>query len=353
MDFKVFGDVLAFDATYGTNKYRYPLVMFYGVNNHNHNIIFGGAIVANEKEETYVWVLEQILEAMSGKSPISVITDGDLAMKKAIKNVFLNAYHRLCAWHLIRNAMPNIGVPEFVSQFRKCMLGDYDLGEFRRKWADMIDAFGLHDNKWVTELYAKRKTWATAHVRGKNFAGFRTTSRCEGLHSEMGKFLHSRYNLSDFLLHFHRCLNYMRYKEVEADFLSNYGDPVLQTRFRSMECYAGKLFTREIFFMFCDLLARSAEMVVETCHQTYTCIIYTVRKYQTSKREWNISFYLDDDMFKCSCKKMESFGLPCEHIIALLIFLDVVELPKTLVADRWTKNVKEEICRTNKHLPKY
>ncbi|XP_058741737.1 protein FAR1-RELATED SEQUENCE 5-like [Vicia villosa] len=115
MNFKVFGDVLAFDATYGTNKYRCPLVVFFGVNNHNHNIIFGGAIVANEKEETYVWVLEQILEAMSGKSPISVITDGDLAMKKAIKKEFLNAYHWLCAWHLICNAMSNIGVPEFVS----------------------------------------------------------------------------------------------------------------------------------------------------------------------------------------------------------------------------------------------
>ncbi|XP_058753695.1 protein FAR1-RELATED SEQUENCE 5-like [Vicia villosa] len=166
MNFKVFGNVLAFDATYGTNKYHCPLVVFSGVNNHNHNIIFGGAIVANEKEETYVWVLEQILEAMSGKSPISVITDGDLAMKKAIKRVFPNAYHRLCAWHLIRNAMSNIGVPEFVGQFRKCMLGDYDLGEFRRKWTDMIDTFGLHDNKWVTELYAKRNMWATAHIHG-------------------------------------------------------------------------------------------------------------------------------------------------------------------------------------------
>lgn len=50
---------------------------------------------------------------------------------------------------------------------------------------------------------------------------------------------------------------------------------------------------------------------------------------------------------------MESFGLPCEHIIALLTFLDVAELPNTLVADQWTKNTKEEICSTNVHLLKY
>ncbi|CAJ2657880.1 unnamed protein product [Trifolium pratense] len=43
------------------------------------------------------------------------------------------------------------------------------------------------------------------------------------------------------------------------------------------------------------------------------------------------------------CKKMESFGLPCEHIIAVLVFLDVAELPNTLVAARWTKNAKDAI----------
>jgi hypothetical protein len=352
MDYQVYGDVLAFDATYGKNKYHCPLVVFSGVNNHNNNVIFAGAIVANEKEETYVWVLEQFLEAMLGKSPVSVITDGDLAMKNAIKRVFPNAYHRLCAWHLIRNATSNIGDSEFVGQFRKCMLRDYDLGEFRRKWTEMVDAFGLHENKWIAELYAKRKMWAAAHIRGNFFAGFRTTSRCEGLHSEIGKFLHSRYNLSDLLLHFHRCLNYMRYKEVEADFASNYGDPVLQTRFRSLESCAGKLFTREIFFIFRKFLARSAEMVVTASNQTYTCFIYRVCKYQASKQEWNVSFYPDDDVFKCSCKKMESFGLPCEHIIALLVFLDIAELPYTLVVARWTKNAKEAICSTNKNLPK-
>jgi transposase-like protein len=31
---------------------------------------------------------------------VSVITDGDLAMRNAIRRVFPNAHHRLCAWHL-------------------------------------------------------------------------------------------------------------------------------------------------------------------------------------------------------------------------------------------------------------
>lgn len=99
MDYSIFGDVLTFDATYKKNKYLCPLVVFSRVNHHNHSIVFGSAIVGNETEEAYVWVLEQFLAAMAGKSPISIITDGDLAMRNAIKNVFPNAYRRLCAWH--------------------------------------------------------------------------------------------------------------------------------------------------------------------------------------------------------------------------------------------------------------
>jgi hypothetical protein len=69
---------------------------------------------------------------MSGKAPASVITDGDIAMKNAIKRVFPYAYHRLCAWHLIRNATSNIGDTAFVSESRKCMLADYDIGDWNR-----------------------------------------------------------------------------------------------------------------------------------------------------------------------------------------------------------------------------
>jgi hypothetical protein len=56
------------------------LVVFFGVNHHNQSIVFCGAIVYDETEETYVWLLEQFSAAMGGKSPTSVIIDGDLTI---------------------------------------------------------------------------------------------------------------------------------------------------------------------------------------------------------------------------------------------------------------------------------
>jgi hypothetical protein len=96
LNYEVFGDVLAFDATYNKIKYILPVVFFSGVNHHNQTIVFAAAIVTNETEQTYVWLLEQFMEAMKGKAPTSVITDGDLAMRNAIRRIFPHTHHRLC-----------------------------------------------------------------------------------------------------------------------------------------------------------------------------------------------------------------------------------------------------------------
>ncbi|XLR68516.1 hypothetical protein HN51_015568 [Arachis hypogaea] len=53
LDYGLFGDVVAFDATYRKNKYMCPLVVFPGVNHHNQTIVFADALVANENEQTY------------------------------------------------------------------------------------------------------------------------------------------------------------------------------------------------------------------------------------------------------------------------------------------------------------
>ena len=61
MNYKVFGDVLAFDVTYKKNKYLCPFVIFLGVNHYNHTIVFVVVVVTNEMEEIYVWLLKHLI----------------------------------------------------------------------------------------------------------------------------------------------------------------------------------------------------------------------------------------------------------------------------------------------------
>ncbi|KAJ1438939.1 Zinc finger, SWIM-type [Sesbania bispinosa] len=152
MNYMVYGDVLAFDATCGKNKYLLSLVVFSGVNNHNRSTIFVGVVVSNETEETYVWLLNQFVKAMKGNEPKAVITDGDNAMKNAIKRVFPNAHHRLCAWNLLCNETSNVGKPGFTAKLKKCMIGDYDLDEFRQMW-DELSICDSGKRKTIWHLY--------------------------------------------------------------------------------------------------------------------------------------------------------------------------------------------------------
>ncbi|KAL4300642.1 hypothetical protein AHAS_Ahas17G0221300 [Arachis hypogaea] len=45
---------------------------------------------------------------MLNKSPSVVVTDGDEAMKAAIQEIFPNATHQLCGWHIQKNVTANI-----------------------------------------------------------------------------------------------------------------------------------------------------------------------------------------------------------------------------------------------------
>ena len=97
LDYTLFGNVLAFDATYKKNNYLLPLVVFSSVNHHNQSIVFVVVFVSDELDDTYIWLLKQFLIAMKGKPHVYVITDGDLVMRNAISEVFPNTHHRLCS----------------------------------------------------------------------------------------------------------------------------------------------------------------------------------------------------------------------------------------------------------------
>lgn len=131
MDFEVFGDVLAFSAMYSKNKYKCSVVLFSRVNNHNQTIIFAAGFIANEVEETYVWLLKQFSNVMKRKSPDVVVIDGDMTMRNAIRRVFTIAHHQLCVWHLMHNVTSNVASTTFLKSFEACMFVDYSIREFK------------------------------------------------------------------------------------------------------------------------------------------------------------------------------------------------------------------------------
>ncbi|KAL2963237.1 hypothetical protein AAZX31_17G189700 [Glycine max] len=282
--YEVFGDVLAFDATYKKNKYLFPFVVFSGMNHHNQTIVFATTIVTDETEETYVWLLEQLLVAMKGKAPCSIITDGDLTMMNAITRVMPGVFHRF-----------HVRDKQVLKWLKKLMLGDFEVVEFEEKWKEMVATFELEDNTWIAELYEKRMKWSPAHLR-----------------------------------------------VVVVDYSSTYGNEVLQTNLRSLEQSDDHLLTKEMFKLFQSYLCRTIKLRVVDCKEMATFSIYTVVKYYSGS-VWLVSYCPSTVDFSCSCMRMQSIGLPCDHILVVLVSLNFMELPSSLVLNRWSKVATENI----------
>ncbi|RYR18077.1 hypothetical protein Ahy_B03g062706 [Arachis hypogaea] len=203
-----------------------------------------------------------------------------------------------------------------------------------RKLFEMVEKFGVADKRWVQDMYERRNSWATAHIREKFFAGFRTTSRCEGLHAVISRYVKSRYSYTEFLRHFHRCLMFVRAKEVEADFECAKGDPVMTTNLKQLERSTTDNYTRAIFYLFVPILDRTCAMRVVDSEDNGSYFIHTVSRYGTPGKDWRVVATSDTREVRCTCMRMECFGVPCEHIIAVLVLNNVHEIPRSLILPR-------------------
>ncbi|XP_057730095.1 protein FAR1-RELATED SEQUENCE 5-like [Arachis stenosperma] len=193
-DYQCFGDVLVFDTTYWKNKYRRPLVIFSGCNHYRQTCIFSFALVEDERTATYTWLLQNFLEVMLNKYPSVVVTDGDKVMKTAIREIFPNATHRLCGWHIQKN----------------------------------------------------RKSWASAYLRDKFCAEFITTSRCEAINNFIKRFICIRQSLLELVQNLEHALWDYRNNKLVSQFKTLYGEPVLTTGLEALELSTTNFYTREI-----------------------------------------------------------------------------------------------------------
>ncbi|XP_026433568.1 protein FAR1-RELATED SEQUENCE 5-like [Papaver somniferum] len=69
---------------------------FVGVNHHGMSVLFGMALLLDETIESFVWVFDSFLSAISGKHPKTIFTYQAQAIGNAIKQAMPTTHHRLC-----------------------------------------------------------------------------------------------------------------------------------------------------------------------------------------------------------------------------------------------------------------
>ncbi|XP_020982356.2 putative protein FAR1-RELATED SEQUENCE 10 [Arachis duranensis] len=154
VDYQHFGDMLSFDSTYKKNKYRRPLVIFSGSNNHKQTTIFGFGLVLDESIGSYTWLLENLLEVMCNKKPSVIVTNGCDLMRAAINAVFLEATHRLCAWHVEKNVTSNVKDEGLRQHFTRWLYSNMEIEEFEAEWDASVVEYRLHDKSHLKSIHS-------------------------------------------------------------------------------------------------------------------------------------------------------------------------------------------------------
>ena len=107
-----------------------------------------------------------------------------------------------------------------------------------------------------------------------------------------------------------------------------------------MEKHASEIYTRNVLKWVRMEIFGEATLIMLGYAKTASSNIYTLTKFQHPEQKWTIVFYNKEVAITCSCKMMESVGIPCRHIFHIMKFEQLVRIPPALILGHWTKSVK-------------
>lgn len=149
-------------------------------------------------------VAQTFLGFMKGKAPQTILTDLNMWLKEAIAIEMPATKHAFCIWHIIVKFSDWVSVllGSLYDDWKTEFLRLYNLelvGDFEQEWREMIEKYGLHENKHIASLYALRAFWALPFLRCYFFAGMMGTLQPESINAFIQRFLSAQSQLDHFV----------------------------------------------------------------------------------------------------------------------------------------------------------
>lgn len=344
-DYATFGDVLAFDTTFKTNKCNKPLLLLVGVNHHIQTTVFGVALLCDETVDSFVWVLQMFLEGMNNKKPKVILTDGDNSVQNAIAHVLPEATHRLCGCHLLENVDKTITDINFSRDFKQIIYEFYSENEFLERWGALTHAYKLENNDWAKRIFLERDSWAETYLRGNFFGGMRNMQQCESMNVNIRRFLDSTNCLTEFVACIDFALDKIRQKEMQDDFYNQNTTPSLPQGdiLRPYYEQAANLFTRRMYKKVVRELKLQNAYSVRSMEDLVDYRRYSLTKFPEGDAPYIVRYRKLDGHLDCTCLLFETDGYPCCHIFSVMKFLNMISIPNSLIMSRWTINAKSPL----------
>lgn len=349
--YEMYGDCISFDTTYMTNKYNLPFAPFVGVTGHAHTCLFACAFISDETIETFKWIFKTFLEAMGGKHPRTIITDQDMAMRPAIKEVFPETVHRNCFFHIKSKCYQkngncfarNIGMPE---DFEDIVNYSLTVSEFERDWKQMVEDYHLENNKYFSKMWETRARFIPVYFKNDFFPFLQSTGRSEGTNSRFKDNVTSTYSVISFLREYQRIVEQVNVSEEYEDNESNRKRPKELMFGYTIERQAQEVYNRNIFKKFQFQLQSTPRLSYNRTSNLHTFEVYPksnqeekphkIRRYLVMA---NLTYGMEE--FTCVCGKFDKDGILCSHILKVIIEEGLTKIPEQYILNRWKKKQKQ------------
>ncbi|GAB2229304.1 hypothetical protein Droror1_Dr00023442 [Drosera rotundifolia] len=350
-DYTKFGDVISFDTTYFTNKYRVPLVVFIGVNHHMQPTLLGCALIGDGTVYTFVWLVKTWLMAMDGKPPTVILTDQNKVLKAAISAVLPQSRHCLSLWNVLelipqRLEYISLWLDSFMEKFSECIFNSWTGEQFTQRWLMLLETFKLHDDEWMRSLYEDRFMWVPVFMRGTSFVGLCAPSRDESLNSSFDKYIGAETSVGVFVEQYKLLLEDRLQEEAKAEFESWHEEPELKSP-SPFEKQMAFVYTHEIFKKFQVEVLGAAACHLKKEKDENGCITYGVKDFEVDQ-EYMVEWAELKSQICCSCCLFEYRGYLCRHAIVVLQMSGVFTIPMKYVQQRWTNVALSEHGITEK-----
>ncbi|GAA0183516.1 hypothetical protein LIER_30912 [Lithospermum erythrorhizon] len=362
-DYAAFGDVLCFDTTFRTNHLYRPLGCFVGFNHHRQMCVFGCALLFDETADTFSWMFNTFFECMSGKHPISLMTDQCASIRSAVRNVVPSSvFHGLCSWHISENAKKKLGSyanSKFMEELH-FLIEDVDSpAEFEFNWDKMVKKCfhgkDVDQITWLTFIKGYKEQWSSAWVKEYFTAGLKSTQLSECFNSLVRKYVKYGSTLTQFFEGFNSMIRRLRAIEVESNFSAIQFLPKNHFPHSSIMQHAAKVYTPLIFakihlefevissYFFQPVLSED-----EGSLKTFSVFELLNPEDHTSRVDERIvTVDLREIKLSCTCRMFTNWGFFCRHIFKIMeMFASsgnnprLRTIPDEFILKRWTRLAK-------------
>ncbi|XP_020259098.1 protein FAR-RED IMPAIRED RESPONSE 1-like [Asparagus officinalis] len=167
-----------------------------------------------------------------------------------------------------------------------------------------------------------------------------SSQRAENGQACFKKFISKNNSMVEFMIWFGRGLVRQCHEELMADHKDVIEKPKLRINHDFLEQMVD-IYTNEMYYKFEAKVYDSFNYTLQFVRETDNCGVYQIqRKKLAISKVREIIYDKQLDLVSCSCKKFESAGIPCTHIISYLMKFDAEILPDKYILMRWTKFAK-------------